>query len=222
MDMLTHAQIWEAIDALATKYELSASGLARNSGLDPTTFNPSKRFTAEGRERWPSTESIAKILKCTGTSVDSFMALINLPEGASSKVSYRDKPKPPSIPLIGFAEAGEGGYFDDGGFPTGHGWDMIEAPTSPRSDGSYALKVSGDSMLPLYREGDILIVNPGVIVRKGDRVVAKTRKGEVIAKVLARKTSSRIEFQSLNPEHPDRSFSPGEVEWLARIVWASQ
>jgi phage repressor protein C with HTH and peptisase S24 domain len=60
--MLTHAQVWSAIDRLATRAGLSASGLAKRAGLDPTTFNKSKRFTAEGRARWPSTESIAKAL----------------------------------------------------------------------------------------------------------------------------------------------------------------
>ena len=77
MDMLTHSQIWAAIDELAKRSELSASGLARNAGLDSTSFNPSKRFTAEGRERWPSTESIAKILRATGTSVSDFLEILD-------------------------------------------------------------------------------------------------------------------------------------------------
>ena len=55
--MLTHAQIWHAIDSLAERYGLSASGLARKAGLDPTTFNVSKRQSVDGRLRWPSTES---------------------------------------------------------------------------------------------------------------------------------------------------------------------
>ena len=61
--MLTHAQIWSAIDRLAARAGLTASGLARRAGLDPTTFNKSKRMTAAGRARWPSTESIAKALR---------------------------------------------------------------------------------------------------------------------------------------------------------------
>ena len=56
MVMLTHAQIWTALDRLAERAGLSPSGLARKAGLDPTTFNKSKRITGDGRERWPSTE----------------------------------------------------------------------------------------------------------------------------------------------------------------------
>lgn len=74
--MLTHKQIWSVIDALAARHNLSASGLAKLAGLDPTTFNKSKRRTASGRLRWPSTESIAKVLQATGSSLDQFVAII--------------------------------------------------------------------------------------------------------------------------------------------------
>lgn len=227
MDILTHDQIWKAIDALAARCGLSASGLARKAGLDPTTFNPSKRFTAEGRERWPSTESLAKILKCTGTSIDAFMGLIETPAfgghaAEPENTNYREAMRRSTLPLIGFAKAGAGGYFDDAGFPVGHGWEEIEPPAPLKSEASYALKVSGDSMLPLYREGDVLIVDPAASLRRGDRVVARTRDGEVLAKVLERKTSKTVEFASLNPEHPNLKFEPDEIDWIARIVWASQ
>ncbi|MGD9915196.1 MAG: helix-turn-helix transcriptional regulator, partial [Rhizobiaceae bacterium] len=125
------------------------------------------------------------------------------------------------VPLLGFAQAGAGGFFDDAGFPEGQGWDLVELPVQP-SDGSYALKVHGDSMLPLYRNGDVLIVNPAASVRKGDRVVVKTNGGEVMAKLLERQTAAAIELVSLNPAHPARTLPLTEVEWVARIVWASQ
>ena len=223
MEMLTHQQIWAAIDALAEKCGMSASGLAKKAGLDPTTFNRSKRFTASDRERWPSTESIAKILKCTNTSVDDFMALIITPARTRNKgnINYREEFNRRAIPVIGFAQAGVGGFFDDGGFPVGQGWDEVKSP-SKTGENAYALKVSGDSMLPLYREGDVIIVDPVAQIRKGDRVVAKTLGGEVFAKVLQRRTDEAVEFQSLNPEHPDIVFAPEELEWIARIVWASQ
>lgn len=223
MDMLTHKQIWAAIDELASRVSMSASGLARKSGLDPTSFNPSKRFTNEGRERWPSTESIAKILKSTGISVSDFMGMVetSVPQGNSLPGKYHQTASQNSVPLIGFAQAGVGGFFDDGGFPVGQGWEEIAPPTGA-SENAYALKVSGDSMMPLYREGDIIIVDPTAQVRKGDRVVAKTRDGEVLAKTLERKTSKVIELQSINPEHDTLKFNPEDLEWVARIIWASQ
>lgn len=210
--MLGHGQIWAAIDALAAKNGLSASGLARRSGLDPTTFNRSKRIAGDGRPRWPSTESIAKALDATSTNLDSFMEILT---GGGPSGRKR------TVPLIGMAQAGEGGFFDDGGFPVGQGWDEIAFPDNDHEN-AYALEIAGDSMVPVYRDGDVVMVAPGAPVRRGDRVVVKTTEGEVLAKELARRTAKQVELRSLNPEHPDRTFAASEITWIARIVWASQ
>ena len=210
--MLTHAQVWSAIDRLAARAGLSASGLARRAGLDPTTFNKSKRITASGRARWPSTESISKALVATGTSIDVFVGLIH---GDKASVPTR------GVPLLGFAEAGAGGYFDDGGFPAGAGWDEIAFPAVDDTH-AYALEVSGQSMEPAYRDGDIILVSPAAPIRRGDRVVVKTREGEVMAKELKRSTAKAIELKSLNAQHPDRTIATEDVLWVARILWASQ
>jgi phage repressor protein C with HTH and peptisase S24 domain len=209
--MLTHSDIWNAVDRLAAKSGLSASGLAKAAGLDPTTFNKSKRITPEGRPRWPSTESIAKSLQATGVNVDTFVSLITDRGGASTQ----------AIPLIGLAQAGSGGYFDDGGFPVGKGWDEIAFP-AVNDEHAYALEVSGNSMEPAYRDGTVILVSPAATVRRGDRVVVKTRDGEVMAKELRRRTSKSIDLRSLNPQHTERSLSVDDVLWIARIMWASQ
>jgi phage repressor protein C with HTH and peptisase S24 domain len=209
--MLTHAQIWTALDRLAARAELSPSGLAKRAGLDPTTFNKSKRITADGRARWPSTESVAKALAATATSLDTFVTLVgDGPRGAT-----------PGVPLIGFAQAGSGGYFDGGGFPTGGAWDEAAFP-AVNDEHAYALEISGESMRPAYRDGDIIIVSPAAPVRRGDRVVVKTKEGEVMVKELKRRTAKTIELKSLNAEHPDRTLPAADVAWIARVVWASQ
>lgn len=216
--MLSHEQVWAAIDALAARHSLSASGLAKRAGLDSTAFNKSKRYSADGRPRWPSTESIAKIMEATGESLDEFLALL---QGGRVRPAANQNSRPAAIPLLGFAQAGAGGFFDDAGFPVGQGWEMVEFPNSS-ADGAYALKVQGDSMLPLYRDDDVLIVQPGARLHRGDRVVVRTTDGEVMAKVLVRQNSKGIELLSLNPDHPNRQIPAREVDWVARIVWASQ
>jgi phage repressor protein C with HTH and peptisase S24 domain len=221
--MLSHDTIWSALDTLAERHQLTPSGLARRAGLDPTSFNKSKRLGPDGRLRWPSTESIAKVLEATGATVDQFMSYLPATQGRSQIPDGNFPPQTGSIPLLGFAQAGAGGFFDDGGFPAGQGWDVVEFPVDPaRKPGVYALEVQGESMMPLYRDGDVLIVEPGAQVRRGDRVVLKTREGEVMAKVLARQSARTIELMSLNPEHANRSFDLADVEWMARIIWASQ
>lgn len=211
--MLKHADIWRAIDRLAARHGLSASGLAKRGGLDPTTFNKSKRTTPDGKLRWPSTESLAKVLEATGSS---FAEFVNLTDGGAEGPRKIQR-----VPVMGYAQAGSSGYFDDAGYPAGSGWDELEFPqvSDPHA---YALEISGDSMEPLYRDGDIIIVSPAASVRRGDRVVVRTKEGEVMAKQLARMTATKIELQSLNAAHADRALSMADVAWMARIIWSSQ
>ncbi len=210
--MLRHADVWRAIDRLAEKHGMSPSGLARRSGLDPTTFNKSKRITKEGKQRWPSTESIAKILAATGDSLAEFVAQMG--EENAAVLAQR-------IPVIGYAQAGEKGYFDDAGYPAGSGWDEVLFPqiADPHA---FGLEISGQSMEPIYRDGDTIIVSPSAGIRRGDRVVLRSREGEVMAKELARQSARKVELVSLNREHPDRILDVEDIDWIARIVWASQ
>jgi phage repressor protein C with HTH and peptisase S24 domain len=208
--ILTHGQVWTALDRLAERAGMSPSGLAKRSGLDPTTFNKSKRITVNGRERWPSTESVSKALAATNSSIDSFVQLIG--DGARSLKS---------VPLLGLAQAGSGGHFDESGFPTGRGWDEAALPQAS-DEHAYALEISGDSMKPVYRDGDVIVVSPGTPIRRGDRVVLRASDGEVMVKELKRRTTRTLELASLNPAQTDRTLDAGDVAWIARIVWASQ
>ena len=208
--MLRHGDIWRAIDRLAAKHGLTASGLARRGGLDPTTFNKSKRVSPEGKPRWPSTESLSKVLACTGESLAGFLPLLGERAGGRRR-----------IPVLGYAQAGAAGHFDDAGYPTGRGWDMVDIPDIGEAN-AYALKIAGDSMEPVYRKGDIIVVAPGAAIRRGDRVVVRTRAGEVMAKQLLRRSARRIELMSINARHPDRALAAEDVEWIARILWVSQ
>jgi phage repressor protein C with HTH and peptisase S24 domain len=216
---MKHEDVWRAIDTLAAESGLSASGLAKRSGLDATTFNPSKRRMPDGRARWPSTESLAKVLDATGASLESFTALVSGARALVSSAAARIVAR--RVPLIGLAQAGGEGYFDDGGFPVGGGWDEVSLPEIADAN-AYALEISGDSMEPVFRDGDLVIVSPSAPIRRGDRVVVRTVAGEVMAKQLARRSARRVELKSLNPEHPDYTFDLVDVGWIHRIVWASQ
>lgn len=205
---MKHTDIWRGLDRLAAHNGLSASGLAKLAGLDPTAFNPSKRKAKDGRPRWPSTESVARALAAVGAGFDDLAALIEGKRGATA-------------PLIGLAQAGNDGFFDDAGFPAGAGWDEVRFP-GLGTESVYALEITGDSMEPAYRTGDRIIISPEAPTRRGDRVVAKTMGGEVMAKLLGRSTEKQIELISFNPAYPPRLFAPDEIAWIARILWASQ
>jgi phage repressor protein C with HTH and peptisase S24 domain len=207
---LSHAKLWKAVDNLARREGLTASGLARRAGLDATSFNPSKRFGPgqPPRPRWPSTESLTRVLQATGASLAQFAALA-------------DDDAPATVPLLGLAQAGEDGFFDDAGLPTGDGWEQTHLP---RAGGTLlSLRIAGDSMTPLYREGDRVIVDrEATDVRRGDRVVVRTTGGETLAKELTGLTARQVTLSSINPAYPPRQIPRRDIVWMARIQWVSQ
>jgi phage repressor protein C with HTH and peptisase S24 domain len=207
LKMLTHGQVWGALDRLADRAGLSPSGLARRAGLDPTTFNKSKRITPDGRERWPSTESLAKALGATGSSIDTFVQLIG-DHGRDVQ----------SVPLLALSQAAQPGHFDARGYPAGRGWDQVPLPVAGE-DHAFALEISGDALRPAYRDGDLIVVAPGTPIRRGDRVVVKTAAGEVLIRELRRRTAKTVELVSLDAGGMDRALAPDDVEWIARIAW---
>jgi phage repressor protein C with HTH and peptisase S24 domain len=212
--MLTHAQLWTALDRLAARAGLSAAGLAKAAGLDPTSFNRSKRITPQGRERWPSTESVAKALAATNTGIEMFVQLI----GESGRAVSQ------ALPLIGFPQmtnAAESAAFDDAGIPVGKRWGEIAFPDMD-DENLYAITVSGNALEPTYRDGTILIVSPNASIRRGDRVVIKTKDGKLAVSALKRRTSKLIELRSLDAEAAERTVVLHELLWMQRVVWASQ
>lgn len=210
--MLTHTDIWAAIDRLAQENRLTASGLARRAGLDPTTFNRSKRITKEGKTRWPSTESIAKILEATDTSFAHFVGLVRPGLGETAQ---------DTVPLTGFDDVQSDRRFNSQGYPIGTDWDEIALPriADPHA---FAVEMTDNRLEPAYQNGDILIVSPSTAPRRGDRVLIRTTQGEVLIRRLVRQTAKKIELQSLSVPAKDSSLAVDDIALLARIIWASQ
>lgn len=208
--MFSHSQIWQAIDRLAETNDMSASGLARAAGLDATAFNKSKRATPRGRPRWPTTESLTKCLAATRTSLSDFAGLVNGTQGLQR-----------AVPCIQLADAGASDLFDDAGRPAGDGWNRINL-LSVDDPCTYALNISGDAMMPVYHDGDTVIVSPAAPVRPDDRVVVKTANGEILARRLHRETGRKLELACFNPQLPMLTVERNDIKWMARIVWTSQ
>lgn len=212
---LSHPRLWKALDALARREGLTPSGLARRAGLDPTSFNPSKRHGPSSgrgdppRPRWPSTESLARVLETTGISLGDFAALAD------------EAPRPAVVPLLGLAQAGEAGFFDDAGLPAGEGWEETELPQPGET--LLSLRIAGDSMTPVYRAGDRVIVDRAATeVRRGDRVVARTTDGETLVKEVAAINARAVTLASINPAYPPREIARRDILWMGRVLWVSQ
>lgn len=224
--MLQHADVWRGIDRLAAKHGLSASGLARRAGLDPTAFNPSKRITREGRPRWPSTESVAKILTVTGESFASFVGLTGSPgsgEGPSfqgGKLAGRGAVGK-SIPVVALARLSAESCFDQNGHPTGGAWGRVNAPgIVDRS--AFAIEINGHDFDPVYRDGDLIIASPEAEVRRGDRIVVGAASGAILLRRIGRQEAEGLYLESPTDSAAGAFLKNSEIRWIARVVWASQ
>ncbi len=213
---MTHSEIWRALDVLAAEHGMSPSALARRAGLDPTTFNRSKRQTPDGRPRWPSTESLAKALDATGVTLEMFSHLI-----AGGRAFVTGASRMRRMPIIDIAQAGESGHFDEAGFPVGTGWDEVGAPeiADPLA---YALEISNESMRPVFRHGDVVIVSPRTTIGTGDRVIVRTTVGGTAAKQFVTRSDQGVKFRDLSNEQSEITFAENELSWIHKIIWASQ
>ena len=207
--MLSHTDIWTAIDSLAKKHGLSASGLAKKAGLSSTLFNPSKRVSSK-RKRWPSTESIAAILQATGSSLDDFLALANPSSPQHSK-----------LPVMNMKEATAPTAFDmETGKPISAKWDVMLLPASTDSD-AFALEITGKICEPLFQDGTTIILSPKEKPRRMDSVALRTRAGEIIVGRLGREGGQKIELLGTSPDSPPSTYNRQDVLWMHRIIWAS-
>jgi phage repressor protein C with HTH and peptisase S24 domain len=210
--MLTHADIWRGIDRMARSYGLTPSGLARRAGLDPTTFNKSKRTTRDGKQRWPSTESIAKVLAATGADLAEFVSHAGV--GAPSAGSR-------TVPFLSLSQASEEAHFSDSGRPRGEAWDAIAFP-GLGDGGAFALEIGSDYLAPVYRDGDVIVISPDAGARRGDRVVLRRRDGDMNIGTLRRQSAQSVELAGIVSADGDRTVAVADIAWLARIVWSSQ
>ena len=53
-------------------------------------------------------------------------------------------------------------------------------------------------------------------------MVVKTADGQVMAKIMQRQTAKTLELASINPDHVTKVLDMKDVDWIARIMWASQ
>ena len=210
--MLTHTDIWTALDRLAQQHGLTASGLARRAGLDPTTFNKSKRETREGKPRWPSTESIAKVLEATSTNFSTFVSLLESDAEASLI--------PQGVPVMTSRQICELFPFDEGGRRLTAGWDSIPHPHLTDPD-SYAVEVIGSDFAPDYPDGTILLLSPHAQARRHDRLMLITQDNRLLLCRLHRQSLRQLEVVRLRGEAID-VIPLTQIRHCARIIWASQ
>ncbi len=118
------------------------------------------------------------------------------------------------VPIIGPVSAGAGCEVIDNEavYPT------VYADT--KDPNAYAVIVEGESMEPVYKHGDILIVEPNRQTQTGDLVIAKATDGTVYFKLFQRagKNAEVIRLVSLNPLFSAMEFEGQGLEWCHPVT----
>lgn len=206
--MLTHAQIWDAIDSLARKNGLSVSGLAKLAGLDPTTFNKSKRLVANGRERWPSTESLSKILEATDTDITSFVTLI---QGDDDNIEPA-----PVVVDIGIPVSSASKHFDASGFVKGKNGKRLQYQGQV-ANGGFWLRCTIE-LAPYFATADYyFLVQPSASLKRGDIAFFADKKDQLgFAKI------DRVSGISIKATHIEMGShfeaDPSAKIWISKIT----
>lgn len=206
-----HTAVWTGLDKLARRHGLSASALAKRGGLDPTSFNMSKRVSPDGKRRWPSTESIARVLVSVGDTFTDFVGLMGMPTTS---------PTGAQVPLV---SVHNGGAIDENGNVTGDVDHIQFGATLPNGQTGplIGIEISGDDYAPVYEDGTILMIALKVDYRRGDRVVVRTKDGSLVIGVVQRMTATRMELKPMSGRDAE-TITADQISWIARIVWASQ
>ncbi len=216
---MKHEDVWRALDTLAAEKGLSPSGLARAAGLDPTTFNRSKRRTHAGL-RWPSTESLSRVLHATGASLEAFTALVG---GARVLSAGRQHPRggPRHLPVLPLSRLGETRLFDGAGYPVRENWDETEVP-QPADPHGYAVRIDSAQLEPVFRKDGMLIVSPDSTPRPGDRVLlhSEADNGVCVALVTAGYAFG-LRFHAFDAGTGRFSNERRDGSWMHRIIWAA-
>lgn len=120
------------------------------------------------------------------------------------------------MPLISDVQAGSYKEHVDNLHPGDGGLELIPT-TVPVNRHTFALRVSGDSMEPEFKEGMILVIEPEMEPNPGDFVVAKNGEDETTFKQLV-KDGGDWYLKPLNERYPIKPLGQAKIIGVLRAV----
>lgn len=204
-------EVWRGIDHLADEIGVTPARLAKMAGLDQAVFSAGRRKRPEGGLRWPSMDSLAKVLDVADISLGDF---VNYMYGnPDTKAGFR-------LPVQTLTNAGDADQYDMDGLPTGRAWDRVAFPDVQDPD-CFGVIVDCDDYEPVYRQGDMLVCAPGVSVRRGDRVIYRRTDAGLEVGMLMRQTPFTVDIAGPDAQNIE-TIPAQDISWITRIAWARQ
>ncbi len=207
---MKYEQVWDAVDKLARAHGLSPSGLAKKAGLDATTFNKSKRIRPDGKKRWPSLDSINKILDACNVTFEQFYSLID--KGLTPEMMN-------AVPYINYSRLGSEKEIRDNRLVT-DGWKRMHFPDA--SSNLYAIDIDVSDFEPFFKNGSAIIVAKNSEIRKNDRIVVILKNGDILIKEFVHRTPSTLVLCDLADSRKEMNVNLVDIELINRILWAGQ
>lgn len=164
----------------------------------------------EKGQRRPTFEKLMGILDALGVEIVDFLEKTGYAEPNVEPVRIARLLR---VPVISWVIAGRWKEVCDA-FEPGDADEWIE--TDVRGKNVFALRVVGDSMEPEFKEGDVIIVNPGVEAAPGDFVVVKSNE-EATFKQL-KKFGPRWVLHPLNPKYADLEVKRDGFKIIGKVV----
>ncbi len=151
----------------------------------------------------------------TSPSVDTLVAVAKVLGIKPSQLIDGDENIKLTIPVVGIVSAGEGWTPVDDGVDGNVEFELGAHDT-------IAVEVRGDSMAPVYRNGDMLICHrrfgPNADNLIGLDCVIRTAKGDNFVKILKRGSRpNRFNLKSYNPVVDD--IEEVALAWVAPVAW---
>ncbi len=204
-------EIWNAIDKLAKINNMSPSAMAKKAGLNSTTFNKSKRIGPDGKKRWPSFESINKLIVAFNISLLDFYNIAN-PKNPNQNTLW-----PNLLPVCNYSNL-KNEKIEQNTFVTSD-WPKTAFPG--RDENLYMLELDISNFEPFYNNGSNLIISKHTDIRKNDMVIIISKNGTVTIGKFFRQTMEYIELLPINAKASAKQ-SLSKIKMINRIVWASQ
>jgi len=132
-----------------------------------------------------------------------------------------DIPEAGQVPVVAFASAGPGVEFTDQGYPAGGGMYFIDRPSNFSDPNGFGVEVAGDSMVPKYEDGQVVLVDTRKRPASGDYAVVGLMAGEKYVKRY-RESGGMVVLESVNPLYPPVVVAPHEVRFAYKIVWVKE
>lgn len=174
-------------------------GVSQQEVADYLNLSRISYLRYENNQQDPSTNTLHKLAEFFGVTSDYILGIDSLP---SRKKTHRYEPILGCIPAGTPVEEVENilGYFD------------LPLDAYPREI-MFGLYVDGDSMSPMFMDGDLAIFKKSCVANNGDNVAVRIDGNEVTLKTF-RQNAEGIALLPINPNYMPMFFSPQEVENL--------